>query len=147
MLERITFLLAVIGYAGLTTASVLSSRGPLPRALWRTSAVIIVTHVAMVWSVRYAWSFAEATRNGYAGFALFHSALALIVISVFLPESRARRLIWTSFAIVTVGALGAVFRYDVVAAYRIPIILLATFGTFGLLHAFWLKRRGLSPAA
>jgi hypothetical protein len=58
-------------------------------ALWRAVAVVIVVHVSMVWSYRYGWRFDLAVRNGYAGFAMFHTALAMIVAST---AARARRL-------------------------------------------------------
>jgi hypothetical protein len=144
MLEYLTFLLAIIGYAGLTATAVLAAGGRLPDRLWRAAVLIIVTHVALVWAARYEWSFAEATRNGYVGFLLFHGALALIVTSVFVRERTARLLVWAAFAIVSAGALGAVFRYDVVAQYQAPVILLAAVGAAGLGRAYRLRRALLS---
>jgi hypothetical protein len=127
----VTFLLAVIGYAGLTITAILTARGRIPTRLWRITAAVIVTHVALVWAVRYRWDPAVATRNGYAGFVLFHGALGLIVASVFL-SARAKPLILLAFAVVTVGALGAVFRYVEVSGYRPVVIGLATAGAIGL---------------
>lgn len=146
MIERITFLLAVVGYAGLAATAVRASLSTLPFGLWRTVAAVIVTHVALVWAARYEWSLAAATRNGYAGFVIFHGALALIVTSVFLVERRARALVITAFAIVSAGALGAVFRYEVVAIYRVPVIGIALAGAAGLAHAYRLRRRGARSA-
>jgi hypothetical protein len=139
-METLTFLLAVAGYAGLTTAAVLAARGRLPRALSLVVALVVATHVVLVWAVRYDWSFSQATRNGYTGFVIFHVALALIVASVFVPARVARALVLTAFPIVSVGALGAVFRYDVVAVYRAPVVLLAVTGFAGLLMAWWFRR-------
>jgi hypothetical protein len=143
MLERITFLLAVIGYAGLATTAVLAALGRFPRRLWRGVVLVIVVHVILVW-VRYEGRFAEATRNGYLGFLVFHGALALIIASMFVVERRARVHVWAAFAIVSVGAVGAVSRYEVVAAYRAPVLLTAVAGAVGLARAYWLKRRRLN---
>jgi hypothetical protein len=141
MLERITFVLAVVGYAGLTTTAVLASVGRLPVRLWRPVALVILTHVLLVWTVRYEWQLAEATRNGYAGFLLFHSALAMILVSLFAAERSARMLVWAAFAVVTPGAVGAVFRYDVVAPYRVVVIAIAVAGVVGLANGYRLRQR------
>lgn len=140
--EQLTFLLAVVGYAGLTASALVSARGRVPVLLWRATAAIIVAHVAMVWAVRYDWSWAQATRNGYAGFVIFHGALILIVASVFASGRIATRLIAGSFVIVTLGALGAVFRYEEVAVYRPVVVGLATVGAIGLVYAWLRPRRG-----
>ena len=132
--EQLTFLLAVVGYAGLTASALLSARGRVPVRLWRATAAIIVVHVAMVWAVRYDWSWAQATRNGYAGVVIFHGALVLIVTSVFVGDRIRTRLILASFAIVSVGALGAVFLYEEVAVYRPVVIGLAAAGAIGLAY-------------
>ncbi len=139
-LEFITFLLAMLGYAGLTATVLWSARGRLPVGFWRAVALIIVVHVAMVWTVRYGGSFAQATRNGYAGFLMFHAALTMIVASVFVEDGRALWLIRIAFAVVTMGALGAVFIYDVVALYRIPVIVCAVAGTAGMARMMWRAR-------
>ena len=147
MLEFITFLLAPIGYAGLTLIAVKAARGAVPVGLLRGVAVVILIHVLLVWIVRYEGQFSEATRNGYIGFVLFHSTLVAIVASVFVGERLARRLIVVAFGIVTLGAVGAVFRYDVVAIYRLPVVLCAILGIVGLTRVYWLKRRRAVPAA
>jgi hypothetical protein len=137
MLERITFLLAVAGYGGLMITAVRAASGPLPKRFWRAVALVIVTHVVLVWTVRYHWQLAEATRNGYVGFIVFHGALMLIVASLLLRERTARVLVWAACAIVTAGAMGAVFRYDVVAAYRAPVTLIALAGAVGIARVRW----------
>jgi len=139
--EFITFLLAPIGYACLTIAAVLAARGRFPVMLRRTLAVIVVTHVFLVWTVRYEWQFSEATRDGYAGFVLFHGALLAIIASVFVRDQIARRLLIAAFGIVTLGALGAVFKFDVVEIYRIPVMICALAGIAGLIHAFRSRSR------
>ena len=140
MLERITFLLAVIGYAGLTATALLAALRKLPVVLWRAVALVIISHVVLVWMVRYDWQLAGATRNGYVGFLIFHGALVLIVVSLFLAERSARVFVWTAFVVVSLGAVGAVFRYEVVAIYRAPVILIAAVGAAGLARAYHLSR-------
>ena len=140
----ITFLLAIIGYVGLTTVVLLSLQGRMPIMLWRPVAAVIVAHVIMVWSFRYEWEFALAVRNGYAGFLIFHSALLMIAASIFNQERVARRLVQIAFAVVTMGALGASFLYDAVAMYRIPVILCALTGGGSLLWHYISQWRSLS---
>lgn len=139
----VTFVLALVGYVGLTGVVVFSIVRRLPVVLWRGVAVVILVHVLMVWAFRYGWQFDLAVRNGYAGFAMFHGALACILVSTVVGEKRSRILVHIAFGIVTVGALGATFLYDVVSAYRIPVILCAGIGGFFLFRAYVLKR----PAA
>ena len=136
---RLTFLLAVIGYAGLTLTAILAARGRVPAAFWRITAAIIVAHVVLVWTVRYEWSWPEAVRHGYAGLLIFHGALALVIGSVVWPD-RATPLIHATFAIVTLGAVGAVFMDADVAMYRQIVIALAVAGAVGLLHAWYNAR-------
>ena len=133
-LEFLTFLLAPIGYAGLTTVTVMAAYGRMPTLLHRVTAAIIVTHVFMVWHVRYEWQFSEATRNGYGGFALFHGALLAIIASTVVPMRIAEKLLVAAFLTVTLGALVATSRYDVVRAYRIPVIVIAIAGVVGLVY-------------
>ena len=136
-METITFLLAVVGYAGLAATAVLVARGPLPLPLWRATAIVITTHVALIWMFRYQWRLSEATRDGYVGFLVFHGALTLTVASLFVRERTARTLVHVTFGIITLGALGAVFRYDVVAPYRPVVIAVAALGVAGIARA-WL---------
>jgi hypothetical protein len=130
----VTFFLAMAGYVCLTAAAVGAVRQP-PKFLIRVTAAIVLSHVLLVWSVHYDWSLTAATRNGYAGFVMFHAALAAIVGAMAAPEPLARRLIVAAFAIVSVGALGAVFRYDVVRIYRVPVIVCAAAGGIGVVRA------------
>ena len=133
-MEFITFLLAPVGYAGLTLAAVLAVNGRQSPLLLGTTVAVIVLHVFLVWHVRYEWRISEATKSGMAGFALFHGALAAIVLSTMVPPHIARILLTVAFLVVTVGALAATAEYDVVRAYRIPVILLAVAGLLGLAY-------------
>jgi hypothetical protein len=138
-LTHLTFLLAVLGYAGLTLTAILTARGRVPVVLWRVAAAIIVIHVALVWAVRYGWSLAQATRHGYAGFLIFHGALVLIMVSVFVP-ARTAALVHVAFAIVSLGALGAVSRYEEVAGYAPVVMALVVAGSIGIVHGFRTRR-------
>lgn len=132
LLEELTFALAPIGYAGLALCAALAVHRSTPLALWRLVATVIVAHVLLVWHVRYGWQFSEATRNGYGGFLLFHSALLAIVVSTFVSEALRRRLVVAAFLVVTLGASAAVYRYDVVAMYRYPVHIISLLGVGAL---------------
>ena len=132
LLEQLTFALAPLGYAGLAFCAVMAVHRSTPLTTWRVVAVIIVAHVALVWHVRYGWQFSEATRNGYGGFLLFHTALAAIVISTMVDEALRRKLLVAAFLVVTLGASAAVYRYDVVATYRYPVHAISILGLLGL---------------
>ena len=135
----LTFALAIIGYIGLT-ASVIDGfrRGKVSFWLWRPAGLIIVTHVIMVWAFRYQWEFGHSVRNGYFGFILFHTALLIILMSMLMSSTRARFPLLAAYLIVTAGALGASFRYEIVAMYRIQVILGAATGC-GYLAWHWIQ--------
>lgn len=142
-LETLTFALAPLGYAGLALCAGLAVHRQTPIGLWRLVAAIIVVHVVLVWHVRYEWQLAEATRNGYAGFLLFHTALLAIVASTFVAEAMRRRLLVAAFLVVTLGASAAVYRYDVVAMYRYPVHLTSLLGVASLALG-WNKQRAIN---
>jgi hypothetical protein len=132
-LEFMTFLLAVVGYTGLAASTVAATANArIARSLTRATAAVVVAHVVMVWSVRYNWSFDRATRNGLAPFAIFHTALILIVLAAFARQRIARRLLQIAFPVVTLGAIGAVFSDAAVTRYRVPVIVVAVLGVAGL---------------
>jgi hypothetical protein len=135
----ITFLLAIIGYVGLTITLLFSFKRKVPAIFWRIVAVIIIAHVIMVWAYRYNWQFSLAIRNGYTGLIIFHSALLMILISAFVKENITKILIQISFIVVTIGAVGAVFRYEIVEIYMIPVLLCAIAGSIGLLWDYFRK--------
>lgn len=141
ILTFITFLLAIIGYAGMTTVVLLSIKKPIPLLLWRITTLIIFVHVVLVWVHRYEFQFDVAVRNGYFGFIIFHSALLMILTSNFVKRSISIKLIRISFIIVAAGAIGATFRYDVVEVYKIPVIILSVIGLSSLaINIFSSKR-------
>jgi hypothetical protein len=140
-IEFVTFLLAIIGYIGLCLNLITIVRSRLRKPYLAATAIVILVHVFMVWAFRYSWAFSQATRNGYVGFVLFHSALLCIIISVFAGTETANKLVIAAFLIVTAGAIGATFRYDVVAMYRIPVLLIAGIGMAALGKAYYDKRK------
>lgn len=129
-LEFVIFLLAFLGFAGLAGNAVHASFGNYHRGFMSLTATVITVHVLMVWAFRYEWQFSQATRNGYAGFLLFHSALSMILLSTMVSAAHARPLIMTAFIVVIMGAVGAVFIYDEVLAYRYPVILISLIGLY-----------------
>lgn len=140
-IEFITFLLAIIGYIGLGFNLLTIVRSRLTKPYMAATAVVVLVHVFMVWAFRYGWAFSQATRNGYVGFLLFHSALLCILIAVFAPTETANKLVAAAFLIVSAGAIGATFRYDVVAIYRIPVLIIAVIGITALGKAYYEKRK------
>ena len=140
----ITFLLAITGYTGLTTVVVLTLREQHPIALWRAVALIILAHVLMVWMYRYDWQLDLAVRNGYGGFVIFHTALALILVSTFVNPYLSQKLVHISFVIVTIGATGASLRYEEVSMYRFIVVPCGLIGGIGLIKFYLLDRRNLN---
>ena len=125
IVKSITFLLAMLGYGGLTVTLIFSRKGKIPFTFWRVVSLIILLHVFMIWTIHYEWNFSTAVRNGYSGFLIFHSSLLMILISTFVYKSIALILIRISSVVVTVGAVGAVFRYESVQSYKLPVIICA----------------------
>lgn len=134
-----TFLMAIVGYVGLTVVVVMTVRDKAWIGLWRIVALVIFVHVVMVWMFRYDWQFHLAVRNGYAGFLIFHSAVVSILVSTFCHRALGQKLIHISFLIVTVGAVGASFRYDVVSMYRIAVIGCGLMGGLSLIQFYIFK--------
>jgi hypothetical protein len=118
---------------------IISLRRKIPILLWRITAAIILIHVFMVWNYHYEWNFSMSVRNGYSGFLIFHSSLLLILVSAFLKENISRILIIISFIIVSTGAIGASFRYEIVSVYRIPVLFLAFSGFLSLFLNYFRK--------
>lgn len=123
MTESLVFLGAFTAYTGLGLSVILGWRGTFDRRLAVAVALIVTAHVFGVWSHRYEWQFDQAVRNGYGGFLLFHTALLMIDTAALTHERVSLWLHRIAFAVVTMGAVGATFRYDVVAIYRIPVLV------------------------
>lgn len=145
MLLAMTFFLALVGYAGLAwTAAAMAWGRPVP-ILHRCTVLVVAAHVVLVWTVRYELRFSQAVRNGWVGFLLFHAALLLLLVTPFRPFPRTRILLWIAFAVVTAGAVGAVFRYEIVHHYRIPVLMAAGWGWLGIATGWWRNgKRGLT---
>lgn len=140
ILEFVTFLSAMLGYGGLAVVVLSVGYGHVPKLPLKVLACVIAIHVLLVWTFRYEWQLSQATRNGYTGFIIFHTALVLIGISTVLRGRAAMILTNLAFLIVTVGAVGAVFRYEVVSIYRIPVVIFAGLGGFGLVRSISARR-------
>jgi hypothetical protein len=121
--DLITFGLAFVGYL-LLGLDVVMHVGRTPRRWVSVAlAVVVAIHVGLVWGWRFDWSLAYALEKGLAGFVIFHTALTLIVAAALAPEPWSGRLLYVAFPIVTTGALGAAFKYDYVAGYRISLLI------------------------
>ena len=135
-IEVVTFLAAITGYVGLTANMVLVALNRHRRAFVWPVALIVFAHVLLVWHFRYEWEIAQATRNGYTGFFIFHTALLGIMAAPMMGNRNARWLVAFSFVVVAMGATGAVLRYDEVAVYRLPVFLCDIAGLSAL--SYWL---------
>ena len=138
-IETITFLAAITGYAGLTTNMVLVAAGRHRPKHMAPVALIVFAHVLMIWHFRYELEIDQATRNGYAGFVIFHAALLGILAAPLAGIRWARRLVACSFLVAAMGASGAVMRYDEVAVYRLPVFVCDLVGLSAL--AYWIYGR------
>ena len=138
-IETITFLAAIAGYAGLTANMALIAADRHRRQYMMPVALIVFAHVLMVWHFRYEWEITQATRNGYAGFVIFHAALLGILAAPLAGNRWARRLVACSFLVAAMGASGAVMRYDEVAVYRLPVFVCDLVGLSAL--AYWIFGR------
>ncbi|MCY3711871.1 MAG: hypothetical protein OXH02_01140 [Gemmatimonadetes bacterium] len=138
-IETITFLAAITGYAGLTANMALVAAGRHRPKHMMPVALIVFAHVLMIWHYRYEWEIAQATRNGYAGFVIFHAALLGILAAPLAGNRWARRLVACSFLVAAMGASGAVMRYDEVAVYRLPVFICDLVGLSAL--AYWIYGR------
>jgi hypothetical protein len=138
----VSFFLAMLAYAGLGLAVLFSAWGRVPRLVAAATAALVAAHVLLIWALRYEWQLSRATRNGYTGFLVFHTALSLILFSTFVHPGWAAPLLRLAFLAVTVGATGAVLRYEEVASYRLPVLLVGLVGAWGLIAA--LQRRNLA---
>ena len=137
-IESITFLAAITGFAGLTVNMVLVAANRHRRYHMIPVALIVFAHVLLVWHFRYEWEIAQATRNGYAGFVIFHTALLGILSAPLVGSRLARRLVAFSFCVAAMGASGAVLRYEEVAIYRLPVLVFDLAGLTAL--AYWMFR-------
>jgi len=138
-IETITFLAAITGFTGLTANMALVAAGRHRPIHMTPVALIVFAHVLMVWHYRYEWEIAQATRNGYAGFVVFHAALLGILAAPLAGSLWSKRLVACSFLVAAMGASGAVMRYDEVAVYRLPVFVCDLVGLSAL--AYWIYGR------
>ncbi|MCI0684087.1 MAG: hypothetical protein L0Y71_18415 [Gemmataceae bacterium] len=147
MIEAITFGLAYAAYVLLCGRTLLGMvrQGPAARPVTLTLAAVAVAHVALVWHHRLEWSLVGAWSRNPPAFVIFHTALLLIVAGALATPRWSTRLIWLAFPIVSAGALGAVFRREVVAPYRWPVV--AAFAVTVVWGSWLAVRRGTSDQA
>ena len=69
-------------------------------------------------------SFARMLQKSLPGFAIFHTALLLILAAAVLPRRASDRCILLAFPIVSAGALPAPFRYPEVGWLAAPLLAL-----------------------
>jgi hypothetical protein len=120
--DLVTFGLAVCAYALLATVAIATLRQRRALGLRWAMAAVTVLHVVCVWLLRFGGSFAKAVEKGWAGAILFHAALALTVALPFLKPPWTTRAALSAYAIVSAGAVGAVFKYSFVAMFRGPVL-------------------------
>ena len=134
MADTITFGLAFTGYALLAADASRRVRGQCSAALTNLCALVIVAHVVCVWALRFDWSFRAMFDKSPFAFVLFHAALLSILLAALLAEPVRSRLVITSFAIVSLGAIPAPFRYDEIAVLQIPVLATALAAAW---YAWW----------
>lgn len=120
--NAITFGLAALGYLLLAKDAALRIAGRRWPLLGAATALIVGTHVALVWALRFEWSFAHAWEKGAPAFLIFHGALLLILAAPFTAARVRDRLVWSAFAIVSLGALPAPFLYRELRLLAIPLL-------------------------
>ena len=120
--DLLTFGLAFAGYLLLCSEVVLRAGGRAVPGSSLLLAAVVATHVACVWSFRFGGSFDLAYSGREPGFFLFHGALLLIVTAPFVERRWTDRLLGVAFVIVSLGAIGASFKYEVVSILRLPVV-------------------------
>lgn len=125
MIDGLVFGLAEIAFALLAAAVVLGRAGHEARGLRIAAAFVALAHTFGVWAHRFGFDFGRATDGRWAGFLVFHGALVLIVTAALTRPPWPQRLLPVAFLAVGVGAVGAVFHYEVVAPLRLPTLVIA----------------------
>lgn len=150
MAEIITFALAFSAYALVALAVGLQGWRLPARAVTAAAAAVALAHVGLVWSLRFEWSLVYAFEKSPPAFVIFHTALAMICASALAPQAASRQLLFLAFPVVTAGSVGAAFRYDVVAMYRIPVLATFTLAILAVTAAgfrAWRPRAASRPTA
>ena len=121
--------------------------GRTARALAACLAPLVLAHVFLVWHWRFEWSFARAVAKSWAGFAIFHTALLALVAAPFLPSRAAARTLIAAFAVVSLAAVPAPWRYPEIRVLAVPMAL-ACIGTVALaVRARGMARQAQRPPA
>jgi hypothetical protein len=143
--ELITFALAYGAYVLLALAVALRAWGRSPRVVTASAAAVAAVHVALVWGLRFDWSVDDALRKSPFGFVLFHTALAILLAAAVIREPLSGWLALLAFPVVTAGAVGAAFRYDYVAAYRLPLLGAFVAAVVAVLWGWRVRRQREGP--
>ena len=138
--DHLTFPLAGAGYLLLGADFALRSGGRAFRALTVLLALVVLAHVALVWSDRFDWSLARMLQKSVAGFVLFHAALLLVLAAAVLPRRHGDRCILLAFPIVSAGALPAPFRYPEIGWLKAPLLALFALAVVAAVLAFRRRR-------
>lgn len=117
----VSFVLAICAYASLGADAATRAFGRPRVALTRTTAALASLHALLMWHYVYGWSYDAAVARGTAPFTLFHVVWFLVVSVCFLPRETVERIVPSAFAILSIAALPAPFRYPGMEAYRIPV--------------------------
>lgn len=138
-MDTLTFGLAFVAYALLGADVAARAWGVKRRTLTIVLAVVLTSHVGLVWGHRFGGSVDAALAKGVAGFVIFHAAFAAILSAAVAREPWATRLLVAAFTVASVGAIGAAFKYDFVSGLRIPLLVVAGL-TVALTLTAWRRR-------
>lgn len=139
-LDVVTFGLAYAGYLAVGLAAALHAWERTSRAAASVAAGIVTSHVALVYGHRFGWNLAIPFERNVIAFFLFNAAYLLIAAAPFLPRPWHGRLPLAAFPIVSMGAVGAAFRYEYLSVPRAPV-LIAFLTTAVALISGWRARR------
>ena len=144
--DPLTFGLAMLGYALLALDASARARRRRAAALTRVCLVVIVAHVACVWTFRFGWSLNAMWQKSAPGFLLFHGALFLLLSSLLARGKLQDRLLWSGFVIVSAGAVPAPFRYPEIGALRLPMVVTFAAAAWVMLSAVLRATRAQPPS-
>ncbi len=134
--DAVIFGLAGTGYVLLAKDTALRIAGRRWPVLAALTALVVSSHVVLVWLYRFEGSLQAAWQKSPAGFLIFHTAFVLIAAAPFVRGRARDHVTWAAFGIVSAGALPAPFRYEEVAVLAIPLL-----AAFAAVVAVWIGTR------
>jgi hypothetical protein len=123
--DDVTFGLALIGYALLAIQFARVHAKRETRGLAIVTATVVTAHVACIWGLRFDWSLTLMLDKSLPGFAIFHTALLLILMAPLLRGKLCVLVTTAAFGLVTAGALPAPFRYPELSLLLLPLVAIA----------------------